>query len=191
MPWKLKEPRMKNPRGGWRWTEFGKEVTANGPGDLAHRITNMRKANNVEVGDPHSDIARELAATDPWMVKYAPSGENAAQRNVDPFTKVVEQWTFEKLRTPAKFIHKLDARNRVDICLKCPHNQPIQHETEEESARYWRSLMIASRGECMITDGLRACAHHKHDNRLAAYIEDPHPAMRCCGEKDSPSHCWI
>lgn len=191
MPWELKEPRVKNPRGGWRWTEFDKEVQASTPEGLADRISKMRRANNKDAGNPIQEIARELAVTDPWMVRHTPDTENPIRGSVDPFTKTVEQWTFSHLRNAEKFIHQLDAKNRKQVCRNCVHNKPLSHRSEEEESRYWRSLMIASRGECQNAEDLHACEFYKHDNRLAVHLESPHPQMNCCDGKAKPSPCWI
>ena len=193
MPWKLREPRMKNPRGGWRWREMGVEVTESTPELLAEHIAKMRRANDLPVGEPMDEIAESLSATNPWMVRYeAENKQEVAKR--DPFVERIERWTFDRVRESSKFIHQFDAKQRAEICRKCPKAKRLIQPTEEESARYWKSLMIASRGKCAseISDGTGACSLYGHDNRLAIWLESPHSEQKCCGNAgEKPKKCWI
>lgn len=193
MPWRIREPRMKNPRGGWRWTELGVEITESTPNELADHIARMRRANDLPVGEPMDEIAAHLSATDPWMVRYEPENKQEAPKK-DPLTDRVERWTFDRVREPAQFIHQFDAKQRAAVCHNCLFNRGLKHNSEEESARYWKSLMIASRGKCASpeADGLRVCALYGHDNRLAVWLESPHTEAKCCeNDEKKPKNCWI
>lgn len=183
---------MKNPRKGWMWEEFGVTVRESSPDRLARRVGNMRSANGMDPGDPMADICRELASTDPWLVLYRETDKNAVQKQRDPFAGVVEKWTFSYLTKPASFCHIYDSKQRAEICEGCPHNQKIEFGSPSEEERYWRSLMIASRGQCERFPKLGACRHHGHDNRLAVFLESVDGKTYCCGQgEDQPAHCWL
>ena len=193
MPWRIKEPRMKNPRGGWRWTEMGVTITEDTPDQLANHIEKMRRANDLSVGDPMEEIAESLSATDPWLVRYKPEDNREAQKK-DPLIDAVERWTFDRVKTAHSFIHQFDAKQRADVCRQCPKSKKLIQPTEEESARYWKSLMIASRGKCAseISYGTGVCSLYAHDNRLAIWLESPHSEQKCCGNSgEKPKNCWI
>lgn len=191
MPWVLKEPRVKNPRGGWRFVELGKEVTATTPGDLAIRIARMRRLNNMYIGDPMSEIASGLAITDPWMVRYVPDDKSDSGANVARPEREYENWLFEYLRREVEFVHQFDAKSRAKICEGCPHNTQPEFSCGESESRYERVLMIASQGKCRNHEKLGFCNHWKHDNRLAVQINNPQPSAGCCGSQPIPDKCWM
>lgn len=187
MPWILKEPRMKSPRGGWRWEESGAEIVEAGPEALAQKIQRMRARGGRPPGDPMGEICEKLAESDPWLVRFIDPDTNRPEKNDSLFDKV-DAWLSEVSAKAADFAYSVDAQSRAKTCAGCPHN--VHHPYPKGSqGRYKRKLMIATRGHCDRYPKLGFCDHFLHDNRMAILLKEPHRRTGCCGG-DRPEGCW-
>lgn len=188
MPWELRLPMVKRPRGGWKFDD----TVAGSFDDLVKKVKVKYESELKPTNSVADDICAELSVTDPHLVVFRKGDKPSPSHH----TQTVKDWLIRLWRSAATDTLSYTAKERTLVCRACPHrgpnweDDPNLHPDEVET--YKRILKLATAAKSEDTDQAGTCLFWHHDNRAAVWYGNPFASSGCCGSSTrGPDNCWL
>jgi hypothetical protein len=194
--------RLQPGQSGWYWmrNDFGGIILAATREELFRRVTDFRRANGLELGDPQGEWTRWVCEEWPDMCQKVPdlpggpnysphaSAQTSAQTTGNLGNRVAD-WLGRVYASQYidAFVPETQARDRAKICRVCIRNDELKPccgrnigDTNQMSL-----LLRKGRGE---GNDLGGCLSLGIDNRLAVHLPEE---LLPRDLQDAPATCWM
>lgn len=184
---KFNKDQLRLPVGGHHYVEYGKTFKGEDVPDLEKQIAAFRLANNIPAGNPKQEILNFYAKNWPYMVKRDYEGvETVSDEDYIHW----RQWIYDTWsRPPKKLLTTKEAKERWEICLKCPLMRRFKWESTDESAELTRRAFILRRG-IEIPHEIGYCSLHRTDVGVYVFI-DQSKSFSAMKDAEQPKECWV
>jgi hypothetical protein len=183
----LKQGQKKRPPGGHHATFHGVTFRGETHREVADKLRDFRVTNALHVGDPEQEVLFFYLKHWPYLLREGEAMAEVAQN------KEYDDWRDWAIRTwqhpPAKMLTTKEARERWEVCLKCPCNVRPNWPETNESSEITRRIFLLRRGLPVPKD-LGFCLLHRWDNSVSPFLDKPKDFS---GRKDQEDvkGCWV
>jgi hypothetical protein len=177
-----------HPKRGFTFTDSdGAKINGDTWAGVIQRVINYRKRANLPPGDPTSEVINQACAHEPVLCVEQDPRNLFALKKASLKSRVLA-WLAgmraKKATNEVTYGNEQDARNRVNVCITCPHNQAIP-----EGCASCKAAIKAARDEVIphrFQDGrLHACMVLGEDLATSVHLEQV-----TVENGELPPHCW-
>jgi hypothetical protein len=155
-------------------------------GGVIARVKAFRKRRGISEGDVAAEVIAQACSREPILCQPG-SGEAhaAAVRKTTLKSRILSWLLAVKQNTEKRFVEQSLARQRADICARCPRQVPLPG-----GCASCTNTVIALRRDIVgperFLDGrLTECDVLSEDTQITVHIE-----MQALENSELPAHCW-
>ena len=171
------------PKSGFLFVDADKvrHVGDSWPGVIA-RVRAYRKRRGLPEGDVAAEVVAQACAREPVICQH--EGEHlAAVRKASLKSKIINWLNFVRGHQDKRFVEQSLARQRADICAKCPKNVPLPGGCAS-CTNTLNALRKEILGARFIDGRLNACEAMEEDLPTVVHID------MVAVDHELPGHCW-
>lgn len=182
---KLKHNSMRQPIGGHHFPSHGTTFKADSFTDLVKKVGEFRTINHLPYGSPDQEILAFYLNNWPYLVE---EDRSATDKKRDTISQMWLDWVRNTWSSghSYKYATRKEAKERWEICRRCPFNVAIGDMSTEEMQAAKSQIFLLKQGTGTPSD-LGFCVLHKSDTSMLTLLDQSE--LVSLSRKDN--NCWI
>jgi hypothetical protein len=185
---KLNPDQHRSPIGGHQFPTHGITFTADDFQTLSKKVYEFRVTNMLPAGDPDQEILRYYLEKWPYMVSI---DEKAVKSKSSNYFDLWARWVGRAWRNPPKsIVTTKEAADRLETCLGCPHNKPLDWKKTPETESLSQRTFLLRRGY-EVSPKIGFCTRHKADISVFCFLATPDAFSEIESQAEPQASCWV